>query len=145
MPHAHSLSPLSQRRQYCYSRDVNRRLKGCQQSFWAAVAGTSIYLVDGECLRDKVDIDMVLGGNPGRYAFIAKGKVLIDKVQTPRDRVATALHELVEYDLMRRKRFSYNKAHDVANRAERWARRRGRLSKQDLQALFDEARTLFLR
>lgn len=110
----------------------------CRKKLWARVDNVSVFLVDGECVRDKIDIDMVLGGNPGRYKFVPKNEAWIDAVQTPRDRVATALHELVEYSLMRRKRLSYARAHELANRVERKARR-GRLDKRSLPRLYASA------
>jgi hypothetical protein len=84
----------------------------------------SIYLVDGEKVRDDIDVDFVNGGNEAVYpAYVPSGEIWIDDAQHPIDRTATALHELVERDLMLHHGMSYEAAHDAANARERVLRR----------------------
>jgi hypothetical protein len=88
------------------------------------IEGLSIYLVDGEKVRDKIDVDFVNGGNEAIYpAYIPPGEIWIDDAQHPLDRTATALHELIERDLMLHHGMSYDAAHDAANARERVFRR----------------------
>jgi len=88
------------------------------------VAGLAIYLVDGERVRDEIDVDFVNGGNEGAYPnYVPVGEIWIDDAQHQLDRTATALHELVERDLMLRHGMSYDRAHDEANEYERPLRR----------------------
>jgi hypothetical protein len=86
--------------------------------------GITVYLVDGEQVRNQIDIDFVSGGNGAVYpSYIPQDEVWIDDGQHTLDRTATALHELVERDLMLHHGMSYDRAHDEANvyeRAFRW-------------------------
>jgi hypothetical protein len=84
------------------------------------VEGLAIYLVNGEKIRDEIDIDFVNGGNEAIYPrYIPAGEIWIDDAQHPIDRTATALHELVERDLMLHHGMGYDAAHDAANGHER--------------------------
>lgn len=78
-----------------------------------------IYLVDGEKVRDVLDIDFTMGGNEARYSYVPPGEIWIDNAQHILDRTATALHELIERDLMLHHGMSYDTAHDAANARER--------------------------
>jgi hypothetical protein len=88
------------------------------------VDGLSIYLVDGERVRNEIDVDFVNGGNGAIYpSYIPLDEIWIDDAQHALDRTATALHELIERDLMLHHGRNYDSAHDLANvyeRAFRW-------------------------
>lgn len=75
--------------------------------------------VDGQVVRDRVDIDFVAGGNPGRYSYVPHGQIWVEADSSPKDKVATILHEVHEDDLMRNSALSYEDAHDDALRLER--------------------------
>lgn len=99
---------------------VPKKLKPPRLRLMGRVAGLPIYLVDGETIRDDIDIDFVNGGNEAVYpSFIPSGEIWIDDAQHAIDRTATALHELIERDLMRNHGMSYDSAHDAANGHER--------------------------
>jgi len=86
--------------------------------------GLLVYLVDGERVRNEIDVDFVNGGNAAVYpSYIPHDEIWIDDAQHPLDRTATALHELVERDLMLHHGRSYDSAHDLANMYERAFRR----------------------
>lgn len=85
--------------------------------------GIRIYLVSGEAVRDEIDVDFTEGGNDAVYTYVPAGEVWIDDAAHALDRTATALHELVERDLMLRHGLSYDAAHDAANERERAFRR----------------------
>lgn len=87
------------------------------------IAGLSIYLVSGERVRDDVDIDFTLGGNEAVYTYVPPGEIWIDDAAHVLDRTATALHELVERDLMLHHGMDYDRAHDAASARERSFRR----------------------
>ena len=90
----------------------------------ARVAGHPIYLVSGERVRNEIDIDFTQGGNDGIYPFyVPEGEIWIDDALGGLDRTATALHEMVERDLMVRHGMAYDPAHDVASSYERGFRR----------------------
>jgi hypothetical protein len=75
--------------------------------------------VDGEVMRDEVDIDFVAGGNPGRYTYNPHGTILVEAGMSPKDKAATVLHEAHEDDLMRHQGLSYEDAHTSALRLEK--------------------------
>lgn len=86
-----------------------------------AVDSTRVVLVDGEVVRDRVDIDFTTGGNPSRYRYVPNGEVWVERT-TPSDLAPNIVHEIVEAKLMR-KGLSYDKAHDRASRVEGGMRR----------------------
>jgi len=87
------------------------------------VDGLTVWLVDGERIRDDLEIDFTMGGTHARWKFIPKREVWIDECLSPRDRNATIVHELVERARML-KGASYEPAHDYASMVERAFRRR---------------------
>ena len=95
------------------------RMRSPRLRLLGRVAGLAIYLVDGEAVRNVVDIDFTMGGNEARYGYVPAGEIWIDNAQHVLDRTATALHELVERDLMLHHGMSYDAAHDAANARER--------------------------
>lgn len=95
------------------------RLRSPRLRLLGRVCGLAIYLVDGEEVRDVLDIDFTMGGNEARYSYVPPGEIWIDNAQHVLDRTATALHELVERDLMLHHGMSYDVAHDAANARER--------------------------
>lgn len=80
--------------------------------------------VDGEWIRDNVDVDFVEGGNPARYGYIPIDEIWIEDNLKDLDARATLLHELVEECLMQRDGLTYDDAHDEAAIVEREYRRK---------------------
>jgi len=80
-----------------------------------------VWFVDGEIIRDHIDLDFVLGGNPGRYRYVPEGEIWIERGLrlTPTDAAPTILHEAVECILMQTAGATYSQGHDAANVAER--------------------------
>jgi hypothetical protein len=100
------------------------RLQSPRRRFLGQGNGLSVYLVDGERVRNEIDVDFVNGGNAAVYPrYIPHDEIWIDDAQHPLDRTATALHELVERDLMLHHGRGYDSAHDLANMYERAFRR----------------------
>jgi hypothetical protein len=88
------------------------------------VAGFPIYLVSGEQVRNELDIDFTQGGNDGIYPFyIPAPEIWVDDALHGLDRTATALHEMVERDLMVRHGMEYDPAHEIASSYERGFRK----------------------
>jgi hypothetical protein len=83
------------------------------------VADLPIYLVSGEYVRNQLDTDFTQGGNDGVYSFyVPPGEIWIDDALHGLDRTATALHEMVERDLMVKHGMDYDHAHDIASSYE---------------------------
>ncbi len=84
------------------------------------VGGMVAYLVDGEYVRNKIDLDFTCGGNEAVYPnYVPKNEIWIDDALSALDRTATLLHEIVERNLMVNKGWTYDRAHDAASAAER--------------------------
>lgn len=83
----------------------------------------SIWLVDGEVIRDEVDVDFTAGGNPGRYLYVPEGEIWVEETSTEKDYLASVVHEWYEAELMIKSGLSYSDAHDEAASVERDLRR----------------------
>jgi hypothetical protein len=105
------------------------------------VNGLAIYLVDGERVRNEIDVDFVNGGNGAVYpSYVPLDEIWIDDAQHALDRTATALHELVERDLMLHHGLGYDRAHDEADmyeRAFRWRLKHHRPAVYDARRVRD--------
>ena len=77
-----------------------------------------VWAVDGEFVRARYRTEFVLAGHGYVYHFIPNNEIWLDVTQGQDDWPATLLHEYVERTLMKYKGLSYNKAHDMATRAE---------------------------
>ncbi len=84
-----------------------------------------VWLVDGERVRNELDIDFTCGGHHLVYPwYVPKGEIWIDNALGPLDATATLLHEAVEHCLMRDRKWNYDRAHDAASAAELPLRKR---------------------
>ncbi|MCX6742616.1 MAG: hypothetical protein NT116_00075 [Candidatus Parcubacteria bacterium] len=82
-----------------------------------------IYLVNGRKIREALDPNFQFGGHHLVYDYMPTNEVWIDNTVSPKERKYVLVHELYEYDLMKKGK-SYNNAHDYANAAEKEARRK---------------------
>ena len=99
------------------------------------------YTVNGEILRDMVDLDWVLGGGPARYAYIPdfpSAEIWVE-AEGMEDILDVFVHELTETIQMVVNKKNYDKAHDFANGFEIYARRHHRLRTfRDFTEFIDE-------
>jgi len=78
-----------------------------------------IWLVDGERIRNEVDIDFTCGGHHEVYPwYIPDREIWLDNALSPLDRTATLLHELVEHEVMKHRGWNYDRGHDLASKIE---------------------------
>lgn len=83
------------------------------------INGLVIYLVSGEQVRTKTDIDFTAGGSEAAYpGYIPKNEIWLDDALHVLDRIATIFHEIVERNLMLYKGLDYDEAHDIACKRE---------------------------
>lgn len=100
------------------------KLQSPRLRYLGRVAGLPIYLVSGEKVRNEYDIDFTQGGNDGIYPFyIPAPEIWIDDALHGLDRTATALHEMIERDLMVKHGMDYDPAHEIASSYERGFRK----------------------
>jgi hypothetical protein len=79
------------------------------------INGLTIYLVSGEQVRNKTDIDFTAGGSEAAYpGYIPKNEIWLDDALHVLDRIATIFHEIVERNLMLYKGIDYDDAHEIA-------------------------------
>lgn len=83
----------------------------------ATSGGLTVWLVDGEKIRDSVDIDFVEGGHDLVYDFIPENEIWIDKEVPASERRVILAHEADERKLMSGG-MSYEEAHKRASRFE---------------------------
>lgn len=95
------------------------RLKPPRLKLLGTIQGLSIYLVSGEQVRNKTDIDFTAGGSEAAYpGYIPKGEIWLDDALHVLDRIATIFHEIVERNLMLYGGVDYDDAHDIACKRE---------------------------
>jgi hypothetical protein len=83
------------------------------------VTGLPVYLVSGEQVRNKVDIDFTQGGNEAAYpGYVPAGEIWIDDAMHALDRIATIFHEIVERNLVLYGGIDYDDAHEIACKRE---------------------------
>lgn len=80
--------------------------------------GTKIYQIDGDFVRNHVDINFIGGGNGYAYDYCPKDELWYENMPNQDDCRYILLHEIVEYIFMRYKDLSYHPAHDMANSVE---------------------------
>ncbi|MDO8584076.1 MAG: hypothetical protein Q7R83_02760 [bacterium] len=85
--------------------------------------GLDVRYLDGRAVRKHLDPYFLLGGHALVYSYIPPGQVWIDIHQDPKEQKFTLVHEIKEYELMKRG-MSYDDAHDYALAEERAARRK---------------------
>jgi superfamily II DNA or RNA helicase len=86
--------------------------------------GTIVNLVDGVAVRNTFSSEFIGGGHHLIYDWIPEGEVWIDTEVPEADRGKILFHELLEIGLMRQG-WSYDDAHDSANKFEDVLRKRG--------------------
>jgi hypothetical protein len=74
-----------------------------------------VWSVDGEAVRNQLDIDFVAGGNAGRYDFIPDEEIWIESNIEKRGVAPVIVHEIVECIFMQVGGVTYSRAHDMAN------------------------------
>lgn len=87
------------------------------------IDGVKVYRVDGEHVRNEIDVDFSLGGHGYVYDYIPKDEIWVDDVKSQTDFDKIVLHESVERTTMKEKDIDYESAHKMANRVESEARK----------------------
>ena len=86
------------------------------------LAGYTVWLVDGNKIRDNADIEFCLAGNPSRYLFIPEGEIWIE-VRSANDMIKDLIHEAEESILMKQYGKSYDNSHNAADYYEMMVRK----------------------
>lgn len=82
-----------------------------------------VKIVNGPAVRNCLDVRFTGGGNHEAYPkLVPPGQIWVEDTGNLQDMAATAHHEEVESERMRKLHESYKQAHRHANRAEAVAR-----------------------
>jgi len=93
-----------------YELPINPRKKRLK-----SYKGCKVFIVNGELIRDNIDIDYVMGGNGFRYLYIPIDEIWVeDKYYKTKEFNYIVYHEHSELKLMR-KGLNYSDAHDLAS------------------------------
>ena len=83
--------------------------------------GLSVWIINGELVRDKFFIDFTEGGHDKVYHFVPKNEIWLDNDLSIREMPYVLLHEIHERNLMA-KGWNYNKAHQSSSKIEYYCR-----------------------
>lgn len=90
----------------------NKKVGGIYRYFWGKKDNYSIWIVDGDLVREKIYKEWLFGGNEQRYVFNPKGEIWIDSDISSEEFDLTVAHELNERHLMAKFGWTYQAAHD---------------------------------
>ena len=112
-------------------RSLHERPNGIPKSLIGEVDDFSIYIVDGDAVKTKLEMDFVEGANDEAYSsetddehkdVIPDNEIWLSAEVHERYMPYILYHELLEAIIMRSTGLAYSDAHDVANRYEKKAR-----------------------
>jgi len=90
----------------------SNKVGGIYRYFWGNKDNYSIWIIDGNRVRQKIYKEWLYGGNEQRYVFNPKGEIWIDNAISSEEFDLTVAHELNERHLMAKYGWSYETAHD---------------------------------
>jgi hypothetical protein len=94
-----------------------------------------VFYVDGEVVRNKFKSDFIEGGHGFVYQWIPNNEIWIEYgPESTKEAPFILLHEYVERTLMKYKKISYEKAHNIAAKVE-FDKRPSQMSKEEVLAL----------
>ena len=115
------------------SQDKKNILNMVHQKLLGTKDGVKIFLVDGELIRDKLDIEFTMSGHHWRYHFIPKDEIWIDNKLDKDDINSSIGHELKERELMKNRKISFSTAYSDASKDEKKYRTKNNLDKDNLR------------
>ena len=82
----------------------------------------TVWIVDGDAVRDKFGSLYVKGGHGYVYDFVPKNEIWIADMKDKDEFIAVLVHEFTERNLMKNEGMSYKDAHKKATLKEYWVR-----------------------
>jgi hypothetical protein len=98
-----------------------------KKKFFGIKNKIKVFIVEGDYVRTKLDLFFTEGGHGCVYDYIPKDEIWLDDDLDPKERKYVLLHEMTEHDLMKNKKYSYERAHKEASRIEKYERQKGGL------------------
>lgn len=96
-----------------------------------------IYMVDGNDVKTKYDMDFVEAGNSEAKDYIPKNEIWIDSSTDVANIKFNIYHEVIERFYMNVYNYDYEKAHDLANTIEKQMRIKNELVKAYLNENYE--------
>lgn len=100
--------------------------KKAQEEAWKKYVSTygdaKIFHVDGNYVRNNIEVEFTLGGHGFRYKFIPKDEIWIEKLENKADMDSNLIHEMIERSLMKDYGTPYEEAHNYAAQKEQKVR-----------------------
>lgn len=78
-----------------------------------------IYIVDGDTVAKKYDMEFLLGGHDKIYDYIPPKTIWLDGQMEIDALIHILYHECLERMMMKHAKLSYDEAHEIANREEK--------------------------
>lgn len=83
-----------------------------------SINGIKVWVINGRLVRDTFYLYYTEGGHHYVYDFVPLNEVWLDDSLNPKEYGYVLFHELIERNLMKYNKMTYNHAHDVAIRYE---------------------------
>jgi hypothetical protein len=96
----------------------HKKVGGIYRYLWGNKDNYSIWIIDGNLVRQKIYKEWLYGGNEQRYIFNPKGEIWIDNAISSEEFDLTVAHELNERHLMAKFGWTYQNSHDSSLRLE---------------------------
>jgi hypothetical protein len=77
-----------------------------------------IFIINGEFVRNNIDVNFVEGGHHYRYNYIAEDEIWIEDTGSSVDTAFNAAHEITERIYMKNQKMKYDSAHNIATSIE---------------------------
>jgi hypothetical protein len=90
----------------------HKKIDGIYRYLWGNKDNYSIWIIDGNKVRQVLYKEFLYGGNEQRYLFVPKGEIWIDNDISSEEFDLTVAHELNERHLMAKFGWTYQTAHD---------------------------------
>jgi len=94
------------------SCSIHEKIDNIYLYSWGKKDNYSIWIIDGNRVREKIYKEFLYGGNEQRYLFVPKGEIWIDNDISSEEFDLTVAHELNERHLMAKFGWTYEAAHD---------------------------------
>jgi hypothetical protein len=99
--------------------------KSIYVKLYGKIDNMKVWLVDGEKVRDCFRVQWMEGGHGYVYSWIPNNEIWLENGLHEKELPLILLHEFVERTLMKCKNMCYDKAHEIAAKAE-WKKRHGK-------------------
>ena len=99
-----------------FARDLIMKYASAADMVGDTLDTITVVIVDGERVRNELDIYFTAGGHHWQYDFIPENEIWIDDLMPePLDMIASLVHELIERALMKHLNYYNDPAHELAS------------------------------